>query len=173
MKYHASTLFVKKSLESADFSEAQRIIIEFPLKQPKRTRRLFKWSLHHLPQYLRLQQLEAAFVGVQQAVPLHLAQLAGESTAVTVQVIRQLDAGERDAEGQAASPLGFTEQIGAHFGPQAFEHQQVDAAGEGKYLSLMVRTRLRNVCWCAGLPPKAAAARRDSAAPRRAPKPSP
>lgn len=30
------------------------------------------------------------------------------------------------------SPLGFTEQIGAHFGPQAFEHQQVDAAGGGK-----------------------------------------
>jgi hypothetical protein len=48
MKYIASILFVKKSLgKIRRFSEAQLIIIEFPLKQPKRTRRLFPIVLLH------------------------------------------------------------------------------------------------------------------------------
>ena len=52
--------------------------------------------LHHLLQGVRLQQLEAAAVSVDEPLLLHGAQLPGKGAAVAVEVIRQLDAGEGD-----------------------------------------------------------------------------
>ena len=68
------------------------------------------FSQHHLPQGLHIQQLEAALEGVQQAVLLHQAQLTGKGTAVAVEVVRQLDAGKRDAEGQAPGAFAFIQE---------------------------------------------------------------
>ena len=85
-----------------------------------------------MPSGIRLQQLEAAAVGVDKTFPLHSAQLPGKGAAVAVEVVRQLDAGEGDAEGQAVGAGGLAEQISCHLGAQALHHQQVDAAGEGK-----------------------------------------
>ena len=80
---------------------------------------------HHMPQRVRFQQLEAALIGLEQAVSLHQAQLPGEGAAVTVEVIRQLDAGVGNGEGEAVVNLGLAEQVGSHLGPQALEQQQV------------------------------------------------
>ena len=65
--------------------------------------------MHHLLQGVRLQQLEAAAVGVDEPLLLHGAQLPGKGAAVAVEVIRQLDAGEGDAEGQA---VGASKEYG-------------------------------------------------------------
>ena len=69
-----------------------------------------------MPSGIRLQQLEAAAVGVDEPFLLHGAELPGKGAAVAVEVIRQLDAGEGDAEGQAVGAGGLAEQIGRHLG---------------------------------------------------------
>ena len=71
---------------------------------------------HHMPQRVRFQQLEAALIGLEQAVPLHQAQLPGEGAAVAVEVVGQLDAGVGNGEGEAVVNLGLAEQVGAHLG---------------------------------------------------------
>ena len=62
---------------------------------------------HHVPQRVWFQQLEAALIGLEQAVPLHQAQLPGEGAAVAVEVVGQLDAGVGNGEGEAVVNLSL------------------------------------------------------------------
>ena len=81
--------------------------------------------MRQFAQCVGLQQLEAAAVGIQQALPLHPAQLPAQGAAVAVQVVGQLRPGEGDAEGQLPGPLGLGQQIGRDLGPQAVQQKQV------------------------------------------------
>ena len=66
---------------------------------------------HHVPQRVRFQQLEAAPISLQQAVPLHFGQLIGQCAAFHIQIIGKLLAVERDREAAAPRPLRLLAKV--------------------------------------------------------------